>query len=138
MQQELKKSTHKTLSAEERAQNMDQILAEEESRVTLLEREIATLREKQFKNAQEVFELKQKETTMQAEIQGGRAALRNLGSKQQKLDEEALKQQEIMYTQDFQLQQLQHKLNRMEGERTDDEKIALNSRIAVSTVNIIV
>ncbi len=36
---------------------------------------------------------------MQAELQGGRAALRNLGSKQYRLDEEHLKQQEILYTQ---------------------------------------
>ena len=35
---------------------------------------------------------------MKAEIQGGRAALRNLGSKQSKLDAEALKQQETLYT----------------------------------------
>ena len=132
MQQELKKSTKKTLSAEERAQNMDQILADEESRVAILEKEVVTLREKQFKHVQEVFELKRKETTMQAEIHGGRAALRNLGSKQQSLDEEALKQQEVLYTQGFQLQQLQHKLNRLDGERTDDEKNALISRITVS------
>ncbi len=132
MQQELKKSTKKTLSAEERAQNMDQILADEESRVAILEKEVVTLREKQFKHVQEVFELKRKETTMQAEIHGGRAALRNLGSKQQSLDEEALKQQEVLYTQGFQLQQLQHKLNRLDGERTDDEKNALTSRITVS------
>ena len=131
MQQELKKSTQKTLNSEERAQNMDQILAEEEAKVVMLEKEVTTLREKQFKHAQEVFEIKRKDTTMQAEIQGARAALRNLASKQQKLDEEALKQQEILYTQDFQLQQLQHKLNRLDGERTDDEKSALNARIKV-------
>ena len=53
--------------------------------------------------AQEIFELKRKELTMQAEIQGGRAALRNLGSKQSKLDAEALKQQEILSTQVCQL-----------------------------------
>jgi len=40
---------------------------------------------------------------MQAEIQGERTALRNLGSKQHKLDEEALKQQDILYTQVCQL-----------------------------------
>ena len=50
----------------------------------------------QFKKAQEIFELKRKESTMQAEIQGGRAAVRKLGLKQCKLDEEARKQQEIL------------------------------------------
>ena len=53
----------------------------------------------QFKHAQELFELKSRDTGLEAEIQGGRAALRNLGSKHHKLDEEALKQQEILYTQ---------------------------------------
>ena len=134
LQQELKKSTQKTLSSEERAQKMDEMLSQEEGTVRQLEKELSTLRERQFKHAQELFELKQKETTMQAEIQGGRASVRNLRSKIHKLDEEALKQQEILYTQDFQLQQLQHKFNRMEGERTDDEKLALNTRIAVSEI----
>lgn len=134
LQQELKKSTQKTLSAEERAQQMDQMLLDEEASVKQLEKELSILRERQFKHAQELFELKRQDTTMQAEIQGGRASVRNLRSKIHKLDEEALKQQEILYTQDFKLQQLQHKLNRMDGERTVDEKAALNSRISVSQV----
>lgn len=132
LQHELKKNTQKTLSAEERAQQMDQMLSEEEATVKQLEKELSVMRERQFKHAQELFDLKRQETTMQAEIQGGRASVRNLRSKIHKLDEEALKQQEILYTQDFQLQQLQHKLNRMEGERTDDEKMTRNTRIAVS------
>ena len=111
---------------------MDQMLNDEESTVRQLEKEVSTLRERQFKHAQELFELKRQETTMQAEIQGGRASVRNLRSKIHKLDEEALKQQEILYTQDFQLQQLQHKLNRMEGERTEDEKATLVAKITVS------
>lgn len=36
---------------------------------------------------------------MAADIQGGRATLKSLGSKQSKLDEEKLKQEEILYTQ---------------------------------------
>ena len=132
LQHELKKSTQKTLTSEERAQQMDQMLSEEESAVRQLEKELSVMRERQFKHAQELFDLKRQETTMQAEIQGGRASVRNLRSKIHKLDEEALKQQEILYTQDFQLQQLQHKLNRMEGERTDDEKTNLLTGITVS------
>lgn len=131
MQQELQKSMQKTLNAEERAHNIDQILAEEESKVALLQKELTNLHDKQFKHAQEVSELKQKETGIQAEIQGARAARKNLTSKQRMVDEKALKQQEIIYTQDFQLQQLKHKLNRLEGQRTDDEKNALDARIKV-------
>ena len=46
-----------------------------------------------------MFELKGKEKNMMADIEGGRATFRNLSSKQNKLDEETLKQQEILYTQ---------------------------------------
>ena len=131
MQQELKKATQKTLTAEEQAHRIDQILAEEERNVVHLEKELAQLKDKQFTRAQEHFELKRKENSMEAELQGGKASLRNLGSKQHKLDEELLKQQEILYTQDFQLQQLRHKLSRMEGERTGEEMEILNAKIKV-------
>lgn len=55
--------------------------------------------------------------------------MRNLTSKQYKVDKEALKQQEILYTQDFQLQQLEHRMARLQGERSDDEKLQLQARI---------
>lgn len=131
MQHELKKATQKTLSSEEQAHRIDEILAEEERNVVHLEKELATLKERQFTRAQELFELKRKEGSMEAELHGGKASLRNLGSKQHKLDEELLKQQEILYTQDFQLQQLRHKLSRMEGERTGEEMELLNTKIKV-------
>lgn len=47
MQEELKRSTQKVLSAEERAQEIDSMLAEEEERVQQLEKDIAKMREKQ-------------------------------------------------------------------------------------------
>ena len=49
MQEELKRSTEKTLSAEERAQQMDQMLSDEEARVAQLEKEMAAYREKQVR-----------------------------------------------------------------------------------------
>ena len=47
LQEELKRSTQKVLSAEERAQEIDSMLAEEEERVQQLEKDIAKMREKQ-------------------------------------------------------------------------------------------
>lgn len=87
MQEEMKKSTLKTLTAEEKAHQMDQLLAEEEEKLSILEKEISVQREKQvqeewvckfvaitespvqFKKAQELFELKRKMADVQAEIQ---------------------------------------------------------------------
>ena len=85
MQEELKKSTKKTLTAEEQAHQVDRMLADEEEKVKALEKELGLQREKmvsksseekddslfmmQFKKEQELFEVKKKETNTQAGIQ---------------------------------------------------------------------
>lgn len=85
----------------------------------------------QFKKTQEVYVCKQGETVLKAELQGGHVAARNLSSKQHKLDEETLKQQEILYTQDFQLQQQERKMGWLQGDRSDEEQSALNDKMKV-------
>lgn len=60
---------------------------------------------------------------------GSQAAIRNLKSKIAKLDTDSLKQQEIIYNQDFAVQQLERRINRMQGERSNEEKIQLEAKI---------
>ena len=55
MQEELKRSTQKVLSAEERAQEIDSRLTEEEEYVQQLEKELANLREKQVHHHQPIL-----------------------------------------------------------------------------------
>ena len=69
MAEEHKKAIQKTLSAEERAYKMDQILAEEEIKVKKLEKELSVLRDKQFKKNQDLHEVKRKKQNIEAEIQ---------------------------------------------------------------------
>ncbi|TPX65201.1 hypothetical protein SpCBS45565_g05309 [Spizellomyces sp. 'palustris'] len=121
--------TDKTMSLEAKAQELQEILKQEELRSKELDRELKVLRESQFKRNQEVFRLKQEEKNLSAEIAGGEAALRNLKSKIHSLDQEALKQQALLYAQEFQIQQLERKLRRAQGERTDEEKEVLMKRI---------
>lgn len=49
MQEELHKTTQTTLSAEERAAQMDRLLTEEEERCAQLQRELEKIREKQVR-----------------------------------------------------------------------------------------
>ncbi|KAJ3177443.1 Coiled-coil domain-containing protein 39 [Geranomyces variabilis] len=121
--------TNKTMTMEQKAQELAEILKQEEMRSKELDRELKVLREQQFKRNQEVFRLKQDEKDKGAEITGGEAALRNLKSKVHRLDQEALKQQAMLYAQEFQIQQLERKLRRAQGERTDEEKEMLMKRI---------
>lgn len=136
MQLALKRSIKDTLTAEQRAQQLEEMLAQEDYNVVQLKRMLDQLGDKQFSSSQDCYELKTKAKTMASELEGGKAAARNLGSKQHKLDQELLKQQQILYTQDFQVQQLQHKLARLEGERSGEELDHLTALIKVNNNNL--
>lgn len=69
MQEEHKRAIQKTLSAEDRAQKMDQLLAQEEATVQQLEKELAVKREKKFKQSQQLQEVKRRKQNIEAEIQ---------------------------------------------------------------------
>lgn len=57
------------------------------------------MREIQFKKTQEVKAAQLQEKHLVAEVQGSRAAVRNLQGKVNQLDQESLKQHEILYNQ---------------------------------------
>ncbi|KAK3603714.1 hypothetical protein CHS0354_023327 [Potamilus streckersoni] len=127
--EKLKIATESTLSAEERAARMDELLAEEDKRQFEIEQELKYLRDLQFRKTEELHSNKVTERNTEAEIQGSQAAIRNLNSKIAKLDTDSLKQQEIIYNQDFAIQQLERRINRMQGERSNEEKIQLEAKI---------
>ena len=53
---------------------------------------------------------------MDLELHGAKTGIRNLKSRLQKLDQESLKSQEIIYSQDFNIAQLERRIARMQGE----------------------
>lgn len=69
-------------------------------------------------------------------LQGSQAAVKNLNSKVGKLDTDSLKQQEIIYNQDFAIQQLERRINRLKGERSNEEKVALEQKIKEFTEDL--
>jgi UDP-glucose:O-linked fucose beta-1,3-glucosyltransferase len=71
-----------------------------------------------------------------SEIEGGEAANRNLKSKINTLDQDALKQRAMLYSMGFGVQQLERKIRRCEGDRTDEEKNELLSRIKKLTAKL--
>ncbi|XP_070537855.1 coiled-coil domain-containing protein 39-like [Ptychodera flava] len=129
LHEKLKMTTEAKLSAEEKALMMDKLLQDEEYNQKQIDTELKRLRELQFRKTQELFQSKMLEKNTNAEIQGSRAASRNLSSRINKLDHDSLKQLEIIYNQDFQIQQLERKISRMQGERSTEEMDQLNARI---------
>ncbi|KAJ3260491.1 Coiled-coil domain-containing protein 39 [Boothiomyces macroporosus] len=118
-----------TISLEARAEQLQDILNREKAKDKELDKQIKQLRETQFKQSQNLFKLRQEEKNLQAEIVGGEAANRNLKSKIHKLDHDTLKQRAMLYSMEFGIQQLERKIRRLEGDRTDEEKNELLSKI---------
>lgn len=129
LNEKLKQVSESALSAEERASRMDELLRQEEARQKELDVELKRLRELHFRKTQELYQARTDERNTEAEIQGSRAAIRNLNSKINKLDHDSLKQQEIVYNQDFAIQQLERRINRMQGEQSNEEKLQLEAKI---------
>ncbi|KAF1489762.1 Coiled-coil domain-containing protein 39, partial [Megadyptes antipodes antipodes] len=126
----LKLVTEETLSSEDKALRMEEILKEEEKIVKEKETEMNQLKELLFKKTQELKVQKDKEKCVLAEIEGSRTSLKNLKSRLHRLDADALKQQELIYNQDFYIQQVQRRLSRLEGEVNADEKQVLEAKVA--------
>ena len=83
----------------------------------------------EFKKNEEVYKLKLQEKSAHAEISVGESAQRNLRAKLSQIDQESLKQQAMLYAQEYQIQQLERKVRRAQGERSDEEKEILQKKI---------
>jgi len=86
-------------------------------------------REKLIKETQKLFDLRAEEGRLRGNISGTKSTFRTLDVSLQALDKEASKQQELLYNAEFQIQQIERKIARGMGERSDDEKRELKRRI---------
>ena len=129
VQQRLQDEKEGTVTVEQQAKRAETVLEEKLRGVKTVEKDLAALKEQMFKQSQILFQLRQEEANLIAEISGAQAAGKNLGSKVHRLDQNSLRQQELIYNAEFQIQQLERKVSRASGERSDEEKIALNAKI---------
>lgn len=120
-------------SLEKRNDMLDSIYKEKEEELRRMRGELALFKQNLFKKSQDLFKLRSMERDKIAEIAGGQAQDRNLSAKINQLDTSVVKQQELLYAAEFQAQQLERKVARASGERSDDEKRALDAKIAVLT-----
>ena len=118
------------LSAEQKANMMDKMMEEQEQNISELSKFIQALHEGHFKKQQELYRMNNKEKDLEAEISGAKTAAKNLATRIAKLDGDTLKQQELVYNQDFQIQTLERRLWRMQGEvKSNAEEKALNAKV---------
>ncbi|XP_051989389.1 coiled-coil domain-containing protein 39-like isoform X1 [Xyrauchen texanus] len=128
LKEKLQQVTESALNGEEQAAQMEQMLREQEQNIKEIDAQLLRQRELMFKKSQQLQGLCVEEKNAAAEIYGTRSALSNLDSKLRKLDQNSLKQQMIIFNQDFQIQMLERKMSRLQGEVNNDEKEALEKR----------
>lgn len=104
--------------------------------VPQVDKSLRMLEKIQFDKSQDLFKERQREKDLISEISGGQAQNRNLVRRIQQLDDNVIRQQELLYNVEFQLQKMERRVARAQGERSDEETAALNSRIKVLTVQL--
>uniref|UniRef100_H0VT24 Coiled-coil domain-containing protein 39 n=1 Tax=Cavia porcellus TaxID=10141 RepID=H0VT24_CAVPO len=125
----LNQITQKTMSVEEKATNLEDMLKEEEKSVKEVEVQLNIVKDVFFKKVQELQNEKVKEKALVSEIEGTRSTLKHLNNQLHKLDFETLKQQQIMYSQDFCVQQVERRMSRLKGEINSEEKQVLEAKL---------
>lgn len=108
---------------------MNELLKKEESTLKDLEKSIETEKNQIFKLGQQVYDERKKEKNLLAEMQGAQSRAKNLQQKIHEFDRETQKQEELKYNSNFQIQQMERKISRIEGDRTEEEKIELQAQI---------
>mmetsp|Transcript_8642 Transcript_8642/g.12761 ORF Transcript_8642/g.12761 Transcript_8642/m.12761 type:complete len:920 (+) Transcript_8642:114-2873(+) len=94
-----------------------------------IEKSLREAKDKQYKESEELYKVRQEQANFVANIGGTNAQNKNLKSKILQMDNEAYKQQELLYNIGFQIQNMERKVHRAQGNRTEEEKERLNSQI---------
>ncbi|ETO15064.1 hypothetical protein RFI_22300, partial [Reticulomyxa filosa] len=88
-----------------------------------------TIERKTCETTTQLHVLKEQESSLQHDIHANKAAVRNLQSKIQECDQKSMKQQEALYCLEFQIQQLERKISRAQGKKSQEETAELNEKL---------
>ena len=86
--------------------------------MTDVEKEIRSQKDVLFKQSQELFKLRAEQANLIGDISGTLSASSNLQANINKLKIEQDRQAELLYNADFQIQQMERKVARLQGERS--------------------
>jgi UDP-glucose:O-linked fucose beta-1,3-glucosyltransferase len=118
------------MNAAEIAKQADAMLSEKEQEMKELEQQKRRARDIMFKKTQQLKKTEDTEKQIKMEIHGAKTGIKNLTGRLKKLDSESIKSQEIIYNQDFNIAQLERRIARMQGEVNNEEKTALEEKLA--------
>ncbi|KAH8617730.1 hypothetical protein ERJ75_000359500 [Trypanosoma vivax] len=94
-----------------------------------LDRGLEEMKHGKYIAGERLHEVVEQQRLLAAEISGAQSQGRNLKAKINQLDSEHFSQQQLLYGIEFNVQQMQRKVNRARGERTEEEREHLTSKI---------
>jgi len=118
-----------TCSKERIAETIEKALVKREKELQQAEKNIASLKNKMYKDSQRLADLRKQEADLIADIHGTQGNIKNFTSKANELENKRVRQQELLYNANFQLQQMEKKVARGLGERSNEEQQRLQSQI---------
>ncbi|KAG5471254.1 hypothetical protein LSCM1_01327 [Leishmania martiniquensis] len=92
-------------------------------------KDIEQLKAEIFKANEALAEVRTMQKTRLSEISGAQAQGKNYTAKIKQLDGEAFSQQGVLYNIEFSVQQMEKRVSRAKGERTEEERKELHSKI---------
>ena len=120
----------KTQKGEDLAISAEQAIVEREKDLKTAEKQVTALKQQMFRASQALFDLRQEEANHINEISGSQAASKTMLVRLSAFDTESMRQKELIYNAEFQIQQMERKVARGLGVRSDEEKRKLNAQIA--------
>jgi len=101
-----------------------------------VEKEIRDQKETLFKESQKLFKLRAEQANLIGDISGTLSASRNLQASINKLKQEKQRQQELQYNCEYQIQQMERKVSRAQGERSQEEQKRLQQEIDTADIEL--
>ncbi|CBZ29079.1 conserved hypothetical protein [Leishmania mexicana MHOM/GT/2001/U1103] len=92
-------------------------------------KDIEQLKMATFRANQDLSEVRAAQTTTLGEISGAQAQGKNYNAKINQLDEESFSQQGVLYNIEFSVQQMEKRVGRAKGDRTEEERKELRGKI---------
>ncbi|KAG5497499.1 hypothetical protein JKF63_03763 [Porcisia hertigi] len=114
---------------QKQAEFIAQLLKDAEKTSHSIAKDVEQLKMTVFKANQELSGVRNTQTTCLSEISGAQSQGRNFNAKINQLDGESFSQQGILYNIEFNVQQMEKRVSRAKGERTEEEQKELRSKI---------
>ena len=97
--------------------------------IKAVDKDIRSQKEMLFKKTQELFKMREEQAHLIGHISGCLSASRNLQANINNLKQQSQRQEELLYNAEFQIQQMERKVAKAQGDRSQEEVELLESEI---------